>query len=84
MKSATLLLLCASLALAMEGKRCKCSDATPSQDLAWTRNECTKLDKVMKWCYGQAEYYCETGNKGDEFDEDCLKRTGTGCYADDC
>jgi hypothetical protein len=84
MKSASLIVLFVSLAMAMEGKRCKCSDTTVSQDLAWTRNECTKLQKVMKWCYGQAEEYCETGDEGSAFDEDCTNRSGDSCYADDC
>ncbi len=84
MKPACLLVLFVSLATAMERQRCKCSDTSVAEDLEWTRTECTKLDEEMKWCYGQAESYCSTGDKGSEFKIDCLKRSGKGCYADDC
>ncbi len=96
MKLTALLLLCASLAVAldgpddhegppsdMDGKRYKCKSSTVKDDYTWTSNECTKLGRPMAYCWGAAQYYCETGDSGKDFNTDCLKR-GTDCYANDC
>ncbi|KAI1319262.1 hypothetical protein EDD11_004399 [Mortierella claussenii] len=67
----------------MDGLRCKCDSSSVHDDEVWTNNECSALGKEVKWCYGAAEFYCETGNQGDAFRKRCAARGGD-CYADDC
>ncbi|KAI7825978.1 hypothetical protein BC939DRAFT_475936 [Gamsiella multidivaricata] len=67
----------------MDGLRCKCDNTGVHDDEVWTNNECSALGKEVKWCYGAAEFYCETGDRGDEFRKHCASR-GSTCYADDC
>ncbi|KAF8937280.1 hypothetical protein EDD21DRAFT_447249 [Dissophora ornata] len=67
----------------MDGLRCKCDSSSTHDDEVWTNNECSRLEKKVLWCYGAAEFYCETNDSGDQFREDCSKR-GNDCYADDC
>ncbi|KAF9929518.1 hypothetical protein FBU30_001488 [Linnemannia zychae] len=49
----------------------------------WTKNRCSEIGKEIKWCYGEAQDYCETGNKSGEFRRLCSER-GADCYAVDC
>ncbi|KAG0028930.1 hypothetical protein BGZ81_004281 [Podila clonocystis] len=79
----------------MEGLRCKCDGSSmgvflilfffklSSRDEIWTKNTCSKIGKEIKWCFGMAQDFCETGNKGTEFRELCSLR-GSDCYAVDC
>ncbi|KAF9348793.1 hypothetical protein BGX34_002243 [Mortierella sp. NVP85] len=67
----------------MEGMRCKCKSSSVREDEIWTKNTCSKLGKEIKWCYGDAEDYCETGDEGTRFRELCSGR-GEDCYAVDC
>ncbi|KAG0345602.1 hypothetical protein BG004_003483 [Podila humilis] len=67
----------------MEGKRCKCKSKSVKEDEIWTKNTCSYLEKDIRWCYGEAEDYCETGNAGGEFSRLCSER-GKDCYAVDC
>ncbi|KAF9324204.1 hypothetical protein BG006_000766 [Podila minutissima] len=49
----------------------------------WTKNTCSSIGKEIKWCYNEAQDYCETGNKATEFRNRCSER-GSDCYAVDC
>ncbi|KAF9289970.1 hypothetical protein BGZ74_000589 [Mortierella antarctica] len=74
----TLVVLCvAAVAMAMDGLRCKCKDEI------WTKNTCSSLNKGIRWCYGAAQDFCETGNMGDAFRSRCSQR-GNDCFAVDC
>ncbi|KAG0035248.1 hypothetical protein BGZ82_005358 [Podila clonocystis] len=86
------------MAYMMDGLRCKCQGSSMKATLfcscllplnnsryheIWTKNTCSKIGKEIKWCYGGAQDYCETDNKGTEFRELCSLR-GSDCYAVDC
>ncbi|KAF9392380.1 hypothetical protein CPB97_002071 [Podila verticillata] len=74
----TLVVLCvAAVAMAMDGLRCKCNNEI------WTKNTCSNIGKEIKWCYGAAQDFCETGNRGNDFRNFCSQR-GNDCYAVDC
>ncbi|KAF9378386.1 hypothetical protein CPC16_011339 [Podila verticillata] len=52
-------------------------------DEIWTKNTCSKINKEIKWCYGAAQDFCETDNRGNDFRTLCAQR-GNDCYAVDC
>ncbi|KAG0089002.1 hypothetical protein BGZ92_005439 [Podila epicladia] len=89
----TLVVLCiAAVAMAMDGLRCKCKNASMgvlsiffvcSIHEIWTKNTCSSLNKGIRWCYGAAQDFCETGDKGDTFRSRCSQR-GSDCFAVDC
>ncbi|KAG0028931.1 hypothetical protein BGZ81_004282 [Podila clonocystis] len=62
--------------MAMDGLRCKCKSTS-------MRNTCSNLNKEIKWCYGAAQDFCETGNMGNAFRSRCSQRGGD-CFAVDC
>ncbi|KAK3809465.1 MAG: hypothetical protein J3Q66DRAFT_353956 [Benniella sp.] len=67
----------------VDGMLCKCRGSSRRENEIWTRNTCRSLGKDVIWCYDQAEFYCETGNKGTEFRQKCSDR-GEGCNAVNC
>ncbi|KAG0100342.1 hypothetical protein BGZ93_002211 [Podila epicladia] len=76
----TLVVLCiAAVAMAMDGLRC---NDLYSYEI-WTKNTCSSLNKGIRWCYGAAQDFCETGDKGDTFRSRCSQR-GSDCFAVDC
>ncbi|KAF8930911.1 hypothetical protein BGZ52_000345 [Haplosporangium bisporale] len=52
-------------------------------DEIWTKNTCSVINKEIKWCYGAAQDFCETDNRGNDFRTLCARR-GNDCYAVDC
>ncbi|KAG0035247.1 hypothetical protein BGZ82_005357 [Podila clonocystis] len=89
----TLVVLClAAVTMAMDGLRCKCKGSSMTDGKLppmntkyeiWTKNTCSNLHKEIKWCYGAAQDFCETGNMGNAFRSRCSQRGGD-CFAVDC
>ncbi|CAO3566610.1 unnamed protein product [Mortierella alpina] len=67
----------------MEGLRCKCESTFMNADYTFTEAACGKLGKRMRYCWNQAQDYCETGDRGYDFRYVCALR-GPDCWTEAC